>query len=130
MSEHLPDTTVADIITWSMNAGATLKALAIPLDTLDWHVNPQPVVYFVHSGQFIKIGTTTRAQDRVRTIAGRMPEACSLVLLIPGGHAKEAEMHARFHGLRANGEWFRLDARLIKYIKRTRHKQDVACTMS
>jgi hypothetical protein len=83
------------------------------------------VVYFVQRERFIKIGTTTRIDDRVKALTkggASMPQGMTvgpvrLLATIPGGLGLERELHAQFAAYRSPGtEWFEDHADLREYI--------------
>lgn len=83
------------------------------------------VVYFVERQGFVKIGTSTNLEQRLRDIGkgGQMIEGMTvgpvrLIATMPGDHRHEKLLHDQFHGLRTGGEWFLPDTRLCEFIER------------
>lgn len=83
------------------------------------------VVYFVERQGFVKIGTSTNLEQRLRAIGkgGQMIEGMTvgpvrLLATMPGDHRHEKLLHARFHRLRVEGEWFLPDTWLCEFIRR------------
>lgn len=60
------------------------------------------IVYYIRRGQFIKIGTTTRPDQRFREL---LPD--EILAWEPGGRAEEQARHRQFAHLRQGGEYFR-----------------------
>lgn len=85
----------------------------------------EAAVYFLHCGDFIKIGYSSSPHMRLRQIQasdgtlhpeGMDPSGAVLLKTAPGGYRHEQELHARFSSLRHTGEWFRADADLTDFI--------------
>jgi hypothetical protein len=65
------------------------------------------VVYFVQSGDYIKIGHSRGdVADRVRSIQIENAHEVKLLATEPGSMAREHELHVQFAGHRVRGEWF------------------------
>lgn len=73
-------------------------------------------VYFVRAGDSVKIGTSTNIAARIRSLQTGCPVPLELLAVAKGGQAEEAEFHRRFAQLRKNGEWFRADGQLLRFI--------------
>lgn len=84
----------------------------------------QPVVYFIRSGDLIKIGTTVCLPGRIDAPATHGPEQPEILLVLPGGHPEERQVHALFAAERVRGEWFRPSERLLAFIAE-RADQDI-----
>lgn len=84
----------------------------------------QPVVYFIRSGDLIKIGTTVCLPGRIGALATHGPEQPELLLAVPGDHTQERQVHALFRGDRVRGEWFRPSEQLLAFIAE-RMEQDI-----
>ena len=76
----------------------------------------QPVVYFIRSGELIKIGTTVCLPSRIDDLATHGPDLPEILLVVPGGHAEERQVHALFAAERVRGEWFRPSEALMAFI--------------
>lgn len=86
----------------------------------------EPIVYFIRSGDLVKIGTTVDLVARMKTF--NLP-TLTVLATEPGYHARERELHKQFKALRYEREWFRLEEPLISYIneiRRTHSLPDVA----
>jgi len=82
--------------------------------------NPNAVVYFVRSGDFIKIGTAGKPAKRMAELRTSSPVKLTLLLTIPGGLSVEKALHQRFAELRVRGEWFRAEPALTDFINAER----------
>lgn len=83
------------------------------------------VVYFVERQGFVKIGTTTNLDKRLRDIGkgSCMPQGMTvgpvrLVATMPGDQRHEKFLHNLFSDLQLEGEWFLPDTRLCGLIAR------------
>jgi len=101
---------------WDAVGGPGLDALPAP---------GRSVVYFVERQGFVKIGTSTNLEQRLRDIGkgGQMIEGMTvgpvrLLATMPGDHRHEKLLHERFHRLRVEGEWFLPDIWLCEFIRR------------
>jgi len=74
--------------------------------------------YFIQAvgGGPIKIGVSVDPESRLRGIQTGCPYRLQLLATLPGN--KEAELHSLFSGLRMNGEWFKDDEKIKKWIQR------------
>lgn len=89
-------------------------------------------VYFIRSGDFIKIGwskTPELRADQIRRgghallpTAG-LAEDPVLLAYSPGTRKDEAALHQHFHGTNDQGEWFRRSPELDELIEETRNNQ-------
>lgn len=73
-------------------------------------------IYFVRSGDAIKIGVSGNIPLRIRTLATACQRPVELLAVMPGGYADEKALHDRFAHLRGHGEWFRADTELVDFI--------------
>jgi hypothetical protein len=101
---------------WDVYAGPRLGALPGP---------GRSVVYFIERQGFVKIGTTTSLEKRLRDIGkgscmltGMTVGPVRLVATMPGDQRHEKFLHDQFHELRVEGEWFLPDGRLCEFIHR------------
>lgn len=67
-------------------------------------------VYFVtcREANAVKIGSSLEPHGRLREIQLGCPIKLKLEAMLPGSHAEEHALHARFADDRIHGEWFRL----------------------
>lgn len=79
-------------------------------------ISKQSRVYFVQSGDLVKIGYTTNLQFRLYTFRIASPLPILLLVDIPGGRPEEKRIHKHFEHLRHHGEWFRLTPELQEFI--------------
>lgn len=93
----------------------TLKAKLAPLDELP-APDRLPVVYFIRVGDRVKIGTTIGLRGRLESIRTMTADEPEVLLVVPGGHAEERQLHALFIAERVRGEWFRPSERLMQFI--------------
>lgn len=70
-----------------------------------------PLVYFVQSGDLVKIGTTRTFLTRLQAL---QPE--KVLGTVPGGYREEAQAHQAWRHLRARGEWFHVTDELLAWI--------------
>jgi hypothetical protein len=64
------------------------------------------VVYFLKSGDFVKIGVTANLEQRMRDHAISNPNI-ELMFTIPFDERNEKALHELFKDRRHKGEWFR-----------------------
>jgi len=67
---------------------------------------PQGWVYFIRSGDLVKIGYSTDVAYRARQLRTLSAGRCVLVAAHPGTQKDEFALHKRFSSLRQHGEWF------------------------
>jgi len=72
----------------------------------------EPTNYFIACGDdLIKIGYTTNLRSRLRSLRTATPKELRVLLVIPGTHDDEQELHRKFEAYRVGREWFsRCDA--------------------
>lgn len=77
----------------------------------------ESVVYFAQIAKgHIKIGVTTKIEQRVRSFQHCHAEPVVLLAKMAGGHAHEQLIHKVFAGDRDNGEWFSPSPDLLRFI--------------
>lgn len=74
------------------------------------------VVYFVRAGQYVKIGYSGSAADRIKLIRTDTPYRVTILLTINGNKSDEIKLHEEFRHLRHRGEWFRAAPELLRFI--------------
>lgn len=76
------------------------------------------IVYFLRAGDFVKIGKATGSPDnRVSQLKTGCPFPIEVMATMPGGLDVESQLHKRFAGIRAHGEWFHATHELIAYVE-------------
>jgi hypothetical protein len=73
-------------------------------------------VYFIRSGDCVKIGVATNPRARFSSLQVAHPSDLELLAVTSGGEAREKILHRRFQHLAVRGEWFRLEGDLVEYI--------------
>lgn len=77
------------------------------------------VVYFFADRelQFVKIGwTSAHPETRLEQVQSYCPLDLTVLATIEGTQKMERSIHRQFSHLRTNGEWFRADSELLKFI--------------
>ena len=77
---------------------------------------PVPGVYFVRSGDFIKIGFASNLDTRKRELQCGNPTEIELLATLPGPRSLEKRLHSLFAQHREGGEWFRVNDRLTDFL--------------
>lgn len=75
-------------------------------------------IYFIQTGQFIKIGWSRNFDRRIAHMRGHNPLEVTLVGILEGDRKQERILHREFSALHVRGEWFRLEGALKEYIER------------
>jgi len=73
-------------------------------------------VYFIRSGDYIKIGVATNPHQRMRDLQTGNPIKLEIMGAIPGSFEMETELHRQFSENRTEGEWFTVDNRIEDFI--------------
>lgn len=92
-----------------------------------WRIKPEPVkalkasgtrgfVYFLRTGDVVKIGFARNVHRRVRSMTTALSEAPEVLKVIPGTDETERYFHAHFDAYRQKGEWFRLEGALAAFL--------------
>ena len=74
-------------------------------------------VYFIRSGDFVKIGFARRPERRLRELQAANPNKLELVATLPVGNVTEAGAHRALSHLRHRGEWFRWCDEIAEFIR-------------
>jgi hypothetical protein len=74
-------------------------------------------VYFIKSGDLIKIGWTGDLEERKRNIQVNNPTVVEVLKTISGGYPEEQQLHQKFAHLNKLGEWFYAAQELLDFIK-------------
>lgn len=75
------------------------------------------MIYFIQSGDCIKIGYSNNPEKRRAAIATASLDTCVLLLVLDGGYSEEKAFHEKFREYRIRGEWFSLSPDLDAFIK-------------
>jgi hypothetical protein len=75
------------------------------------------MIYFLQSGDRVKIGYSRDPKKRIEAIARSSPHECKLTCLVAGEVVDERELHERFGAFRIHGEWFFLSPEIQSFIK-------------
>ena len=82
-----------------------------------WQSGEDGYVYFISDEDgFIKIGRALKPRERLAMFQISHRQTLTLLATIPGGVAKESEMHRRFASSRHRGEWFAPSSDLLAFI--------------
>jgi hypothetical protein len=81
-------------------------------------------IYFVASGDFVKIGFTTLLPARLEVLSAGTPGGVELLRYEIGRIELEAEHHRRFEAYRVNGEWFKLEGELLAYLAQPKERTE------
>jgi hypothetical protein len=85
-------------------------------------LRPQPIlgkyiyIYFIQTGDFIKIGQSLDWKKRIGNIKTASPYESKLLHVELNVLTFEASCHKRFKRLHHRGEWFRADRKLLDFI--------------
>jgi hypothetical protein len=76
-----------------------------------------PSVYFIGDGSgLVKIGYSRNVDKRMQVLATGSPRPLRVLLTIPGTRSDEGAFHEMFKAEHMRGEWFRLSARIERFI--------------
>lgn len=70
------------------------------------------LVYFIQSGEFVKIGQTGSLAQRLGHFKTHNPHPMYVVGLIKGGPKEEKLLHEKFSHLHVKNEWFRYESEI------------------
>lgn len=79
---------------------------------------PTGHVYFLRSGNAVKIGFSTNLRERQRSIQTACSEPAFICRVIEGDMDTERAFHKRFAEYRLKGEWFDLRGAVARYLER------------
>jgi hypothetical protein len=74
-------------------------------------------IYFVRSGEFIKIGQSRRWKQRVETMQVGSPHTLIVLLILKAEPKLESKLHNWFRTDHFRGEWFHSGPAILAYIK-------------
>ena len=75
------------------------------------------MIYFIRSGQYVKIGRSSNPLGRLRQVQTGNPVQGELLAVCPGGRNEEAAIHRAFAEYRVSGEWFHATPKLNTLIE-------------
>ena len=78
----------------------------------------QPFVYFIRSGNAVKIGISFEPRKRLSNMATGNHGKLELLGMMKGGGKKEKALHSKFHKHHKKGEWFRWVPEIADYIRK------------
>jgi|GEM_PF-3493394 len=73
-------------------------------------------IYFISSGEFIKIGIANNPKQRLRDLQTASPVKLKIIYTIPGTENLEKILHEIFNEYRECGEWFRYEGGLKSFV--------------
>ena len=79
----------------------------------------QQKVYFMKSGDLVKIGISIEPTSRLNQLRTGNPNI-ELIGTMWGGEIVEELLHNKFQAYWVRGEWFQLNEEIISYIQRNR----------
>lgn len=85
------------------------------------------VIYFVQSGQFIKIGHSKKWPERLSGLQTGSPMEINVLHVEAGPVSKERALHRTFDRYHYRGEWFHASAELLVFIEQ---RKDLAIPQS
>jgi hypothetical protein len=74
-------------------------------------------IYFVRSGEFIKIGQSKRWKERVMNMQVGSPHTIIVLLVLVAEPSMEGKLHNWFRTDHYRGEWFHSGPAILAYIK-------------
>lgn len=80
---------------------------------------PEPIlsgVYFIRSGDLVKIGTSIDVHRRLAALRTSSPMPMELLVVASGSYVEEKSVHQRFAHLRQHGEWFTAAPELLGFV--------------
>lgn len=64
------------------------------------------MIYFIRSGQYVKIGVSNAPKKRIAAIQSGNPNPIEILAIIDGSYEQEAALHQLFADAHHMGEWF------------------------
>ena len=80
------------------------------------------MIYFIRSGQYVKIGVADNPWERLSNFQIASPEKIELLAVAPGSFDEEARHHSMFSKHHARGEWYHASEPILDFIYATREK--------
>lgn len=87
------------------------------LEENSWRKFTDGWIYFVRSGNYIKIGHSTRIASRLHDLQIGSPEKLEIMTIEAGGRAEEIRIHKMFKEEYLRGEWFNFTGDLKRYVE-------------
>lgn len=75
------------------------------------------MLYFIRSGNYVKIGVSARPWERLAEFQTANPEPLEMLAVGPGDYGFESELHRLFGEHRGVGEWFRGTERIMDVVR-------------
>lgn len=94
------------------------------IEDFDTHSFHDEVVYFVASGDLIKIGTSTDFDQRLAGLRAHSAIEVVPLVMVTGGRSLERALHEHFKDLRHHYEWFSPGKSLLDLIDNLRAQID------
>jgi hypothetical protein len=79
---------------------------------------PPGFVYFIVSGERVKIGYSVNPKMRLKRLKTGAPQPLEIVATVPAYPHNERRLHKQFSDYRLHGEWFRHEGELRAFIAR------------
>ncbi len=86
-------------------------------DILPISVTTETFIYFLRSGNFVKIGHSRRWKQRMAHMQIGSPYIIVPLLVLIGHEALERRLQSRFRRDHHRGEWFHMSPAISKFIK-------------
>ena len=80
------------------------------------------MLYFIRSGQYVKIGVADNPWERLGKFQVGSPVALELLAVAPGSFDEEAIYHSMFSQHRVRGEWYDASGPILEFIAAVREK--------
>lgn len=74
-------------------------------------------IYFIRSGEFVKIGQSKQWKTRLDQMQTGSPYTLVTLLVLVAGKSLERKLHERFRADHFRGEWFHMSPTIGKFIK-------------
>lgn len=103
---------------WALSKLQYLVDKVPPLEPTKLPRRPSSRVYFIQDGDAVKIGHSISPEKRMAGLT--TCRELRLLLTIPGGRKREAELHRKFAKFRIKGEWFQLAPPILDFIENTK----------
>lgn len=86
------------------------------------HLEGGPHVYFIRTGDHIKIGYSRDASSRLADLQIACPTSLECLHVVEGTKKTEKRFHLRFRKERVRGEWFKVSPRILTFIEQDRNR--------